>query len=95
MNKINSLKIMFYSILTLIVLLMIIFIVWTFIEEYQGKSFCSSNFPVKSPILTPHQDLITTHSFEGIEFGYIKCCRGYYDKDHLLKQECKIMEYKR
>ena len=86
MKKENEFKIVFIVIAVFVTIIFIVFIVFV-IQDEKKVRFCSKVYP--SEIVGLNKQWMTT---SGVEVGYVKCCRYYYE-NHEEQKECKIFEY--
>lgn len=77
--------------ITICAVLLVGLFVWTLLDYSIGtikaSDYCSEHFP--SPIHPGIRDGGTT---DGIEPGFVKCCRNVYT-NHEITRECKILPY--
>lgn len=85
MNKIQS--IIFSIIITLTITL---FFLSPAILLMKDDHFCKEVYPSSLEGDYNWLNGYAGSSTERVEPGYIRCCRGYYDKSHEKKQECEI-----
>ena len=73
--------------IAIFVTIVLIVLIVSMIQDEMKVRFCSKVYP--SEIFGLNKQWMTT---SGVEVGYVKCCRYYYE-NHEEQKECKIFKY--
>lgn len=83
-------KIMFGLTITIVIGFVLSIMIYGGISSYKEYTYCKNNYPPRISEISFNDNSWGTVS--GIENGYIRCCRYYYEL-HEKKTECQVLPY--
>lgn len=77
----------------LVAFVLMIFVFFSLIETTNNNKYCENIMPslTKEKSILGYTDIYS--STDGIEKGYIKCCRTKYNEYHEIYSNCNIVPY--